>query len=63
MDTATRSQSTIDETDVTARWQWLGVVGAGLIAAAITAIAMPFEEHDAASAPTPAPTATHGNAR
>ena len=39
------------------RWPWLGVVGTGLIAAAITAIALPPAREDINGPPPAAPTA------
>lgn len=50
-----QARSLDDEADVVDRWQWLGVVGAGLIAAAITAIALPSMEEEARLSSAAAP--------
>lgn len=46
----------LDEAEVVDRWSWLAVVGSGLIAAAITAIALPSMEEAAGTPAAAAPT-------
>jgi len=70
MEVTTQAHSTVDEApicpteaDETARWEWLAVIGSGLIAAAITAIAVPSVAQDGAATPPSTQAAAEASAR